>query len=206
MDLTRWFSSLSLTIAFVALVSTVWQAGRIARLTRNSHQIQVIADAFREIRSPGFLRHYRRILYFPPEELLEEGFDSLDDLRKESAYAVCYFFEHLGVLVARQLIPQDVLIATMRTLIIRSWVALEPAIDAEIATREQAYPAYMGHDFLPHFRQLVVLALSHSQEGRVTVPWFSVLAAASQRRRWARGERIRAGLQAGGEFGHDVGG
>lgn len=170
MDLTWWISSLSLTIAFAALVLTAWQARRTTRLTRNSHQIQVIADAFREIRSPGFLSHYRRVLDFPPDEVLEEGFESLDDTRKESAYAVCYFFEHLGVLVTRQLVPGDVLLVTMRTLIIRSWSALQPAIKAELAARRKAYPEHMGHDFLPHFRQLVLLALRQGQENQVTAP------------------------------------
>ena len=42
---------LSLVIASLALVVATWQARRITRLTGNAHQIQVIADAFREIRS-----------------------------------------------------------------------------------------------------------------------------------------------------------
>jgi hypothetical protein len=155
MPLTNWVSVLSLTLALLALASTIWQARRAARLTRNSHQIQVIADAFREIRSPGFLEHYRRVLDFPEGEVLDAGFESLTGPRKESAYAVSYFFEHLGVLVTRQLVPGDVLIVTMRTLIIRSWNALSPAINAELAARKKAYPEHMGHDFLPHFRQLV---------------------------------------------------
>lgn len=164
MDLTVLVSSLSLSVAFLALVSALWQARRVARLTRNAHQIQVIADAFREIRSAEFLNHYRCVLNFPETESLPEGFDSLDDPRRESAHAVCYFFEHLGVLVTRRLVSGDVLISTMRTLIIRSWYSLQPAINAELAARKAAYPEHMGHDFLPHFQQLVCLAEEYSQE------------------------------------------
>jgi hypothetical protein len=166
MTLSNWISILSFTVALLAFSVAFWQARRVARLTRNAHQIQVIADAFREIRSPSFLEDYRRVVDFPRDEVLESGFESLPSPRKESAYAVCYFFEHLGVLVTRQLIPEDVLIATMRTLIIRSWDALKPAIDAELAARRTAYPEYMGHDFLPHFRQLVDMAIRQREKPR----------------------------------------
>jgi hypothetical protein len=151
-------STLSLVIALLALAVTIWQAGRTSRLTRNAHQIQVIADVFREIRSAEFLEHYKRILDFPKSEKLEEGFESLDKDRKKSAYAVCYFFEHLGVLVTRDLMPGDVLITTMRTLIVRSWDALEYAINAERTLRATTYPQDAGSRFLPHFEDLCKLA------------------------------------------------
>lgn len=165
MPFSNWVSILSLVIALLALATAVWQVRRTARLTNNANQILVIADVFREIRSPEFLKHYRRILDFPENEALEDGFESLGDPRKQSAYAVSYFFEHLGVLVTRQLIPGDVLIATMRTMIMRSWTALQPAIRAELAARKKAYPERMGHDFLPHFRELEKIA-SHQYETR----------------------------------------
>lgn len=151
-------STLSLVVALLALAVTIRQAGRTARLTRNAHQIQVIADVFREIRSAEFLEHYKRILGFPKSEKLEKGFESLDNDRKKSAYAVCYFFEHLGVLVTRDLMPGDVLITTMRTLIVRSWDALECAIKAERTLRGTTYPQDAGRKFLPHFEDLCKLA------------------------------------------------
>ena len=67
-------ATLSLAVALLALTVTIWQAGRTARLTRNAHQIQVIADVFREIRSAEFLEHYKCILNFPKSERLEGGF------------------------------------------------------------------------------------------------------------------------------------
>jgi hypothetical protein len=91
MSFNSWVSIVSLVIALLALAVAAWQARRIARLTLNSHQIQVIADAFREIRSAEFLAHYKRILAFPKTERLAAGFESLPRRRKESAYAVCYF-------------------------------------------------------------------------------------------------------------------
>src|ERR1700759_4589847 len=105
MSFNSWVSILSLVIASLALAVTAWQAMRTARLTLDDHQIQVIADVFREIRSEAFRKHYRRILTFPNNERLPNGFESLHKRRKESAYAVCYFFEHLGVLATRALIP-----------------------------------------------------------------------------------------------------
>lgn len=158
MPLNSLISTLSLMVALLALAVTIWHARRTARLTRNAHQIQVIADVFREIRSAEFLEHYRRILDFPNSENLEEGFESLDKESKKSAYAVCYFFEHLGVLVTRNLMPDDVLISTMRTLIVRSWDALEYAIEAERAFRGTTYSQDAGHKFLPHFEELCKLA------------------------------------------------
>lgn len=150
---------LSLLIALLALTLAARQARRITRLTANAHQIQVISDAFREIRSTEFREHYRRVLSFPRDQNYSGGLESLPISQRESAYAVCYFFEHLGVLVTRQLVSGEVLISTMRTLIIRSWKALEPAISAELDLRRMTYPDYLGHDFIPHFRLLVELAM-----------------------------------------------
>ena len=170
MSSSSLISTLSLVIALLALVVAVWQARRTTRLTRNAHQIQVIADVFREIRSAEFLGHYRRILDFPKSEVLENGFNSLSEECEESAYTVGYFFEHLGVLVTRELVPGDVLITTMRTYIVRSWDALECAINAELKVRA-TYPQDAGRDFLPHFRKLCDMARTHQGDnpGLVTV-------------------------------------
>jgi hypothetical protein len=157
MPFNSWVSILSLAIALLALAVATWQATRTARLTLNAHQIQVIADVFREIRSPEFLAHYKRVLAFSKTERLPAGFESLPRRRKESAYTVCYFFEHLGVLVTRKLIPEEVLITTMRTLIVRSWDALEHAIAAELDIRK-SYSEEAGRKFLPHFKALADMA------------------------------------------------
>lgn len=162
MNHATWISLISLAIAFFALVSTALQAGRIARLTKNSHQIQVIADVFREVRSAEFLDHYRRVLSLSQAEDLGRGIEALDIELRTSIYAVAYFFEHLGVLVTRQLISGDALIATMRTLIVRSWEALEPAIEAELRIRQLECPEHAGRAFLPHFRALAAMAGSHA--------------------------------------------
>ena len=154
---------------------TAWQAMRTARLTLDDHQIQVIADVFREIRSEAFRKHYRRILTFPNNERLPNGFESLPKRRKESAYAVCYFFEHLGVLATRELIPGDVLITTMRTLIVRSWDALENAINEERKVRK-SYSEEAGHEFLPHFEHLVNMAKTQQSEKSAKVNLFRVRA------------------------------
>ena len=158
MSFNFWDSILTLIIALLAFAVAIWQARRTAKLTLKAHQIQVIADAFREIRSPEFLAHYKRVLSFPGSERLPGGFESLSRRRKESTYAVCYFFEHLGVLVTRQLVSRDVLITTMRTLIVRSWDALAPAIEEELKFRRRTYRREAGPDFLPHFRQLAKMA------------------------------------------------
>jgi hypothetical protein len=47
----------------------------------------------------------------------------------------------------------------------RSWKALQPAINAELTARRTAYPEQMGHDFLPHFRVLVQMAINEKSPG-----------------------------------------
>lgn len=173
MSFNSWISILSLVIALLALAVAAWQARRTERLALNAHQIQVIADAFREIRSVAFLEHYKHVLTFPNTERSATGFESLHEYHKESAYAVCYFFEHLGVLVARNLIAGDVLITTMRTLIVRSWDALEHVIIAERKVRE-SYQEEAGRLFLPHFEQLAEMARTQQSEKSATVNLFRI--------------------------------
>lgn len=153
---------LSLGVALLALLVSLWQALRSAKLADHANQIQVIAEAFQQVRSPQFLAHYKVVLTCPQDQSVEGGFESLDEQLRESAYAVSYFFEHLGVLVVNNLIPSDVLLSTMCTLISRSWMALENAIRAEKALRELTYQNDVGVDFLPHFKALKELARERS--------------------------------------------
>jgi hypothetical protein len=132
------------------------------RVSSNANEIQAIADIFREVRSAAFRENFDAVIAWsnkcradPSLTDLPEGFASLEPRLRESAYAVSYFFEHLGVLVCRDLVPGDVLISTMCTPLVRTWDALRPAIDAELDYRRVHFEPRAGTDFLPHFRTLV---------------------------------------------------
>jgi hypothetical protein len=148
-----------------------WQAHRNVRLASNAIEVQVVADIFRDVRSPEFRANLDAILRRPPPGDLERGFESLDESSRESAYAVSYFFEDLGVLVSNGLIRRDLILTTVSSILTRAWHALGPAIDAERAFRRHNYAGEVSPTFLPHFEALVTLAIARqSPSGRGRLP------------------------------------
>jgi hypothetical protein len=159
MDIGMWLSVLSLVVAGVAVAISARLAHRDTRVSSNANEIQAVADIFREVRSAAFRDNFDAVVTWsnkcradPSLADLPEGFASLEPRLRESAYAVSYFFEHLGVLVARDRVPGDILMSTMCTPLVRTWDALQPAIDAELEYRRSHFERRAGTDFLPHFR------------------------------------------------------
>lgn len=152
---------LSAAIAVLALLISAIHAKRNTRAISDANHIQVISDAFKEVRSAEFRRNFDIIFSCPRRgEELEEGFRSLTAQLRESAYVVCYFFEHIGLLTDRKLIDKKIFLTVMSSIMQRAWHALEPAIEAERAFRKRTYPAYISPTFLPHYERLVELANS----------------------------------------------
>jgi hypothetical protein len=159
-------SLISVALATAALTTSGWIALRHMRVASNANEIQVVADLFGEVRSAQFRTSFNAILALPADTLLEDGFESLDASLREHAYVVCYFFEHLGVLIVKGLIPGETLLATMCTPVVRAWQALLPAITAERAHRTRTYTPQMGRAFLPHFERLVRMAQARHHRSR----------------------------------------
>lgn len=154
-----WLSVLSLCLAVVALSVSWWQSHRGVAVAGNANEIQVVADIFRDVRSEEFRGKLDAVLKHSIDGPLDSGFESLGGLR-EDAYAVCYFFEDLGVLVTNGLIRRAIILDTVSSIMTRAWYALQPAIAAERAYRRRTYPAAVSPTFLPHFEQLVAMAVS----------------------------------------------
>lgn len=160
-DSSGFLSVVSLILAAVALTVSWQQARRSTQIARHANEIQVVADIFRDVRSKDFRSKFDRVVANPPDGAsLEGGFNSLQGEMRESAYAVCYFFEDLGVLVTHGLIRSEVILETVSSVLTRAWQALEPAITAEREYRQRTYPAEVSPTFLPHFERLVVMATS----------------------------------------------
>lgn len=154
-----WLSVLSFGLAVVALSVSWWQSHRGVAVAGNANEIQVVADIFRDVRSAEFRIKLDAVLNHSLDDPLDRGFESLGELR-ENAYAVCYFFEDLGVLVTNGLIRREIILDTVSSIMTRAWYALLPAITAERAYRLRTYPTDVSPTFLPHFEQLVAIAIA----------------------------------------------
>lgn len=81
---------------------------------------------------------------------------------RTSAYTVVYFFEHLGLLVAYDLVPEEFVVDFSANLIGRSWHVLEPFVRAERDHRKRTSPPGVSPNFVSHFEDLVALAIDES--------------------------------------------
>lgn len=157
-------SVITTVIAIVAVGVAVWQIRANVSGVDRSNSLPVMSDAFDEFRSAEFQGHLRRVWNDAPAEVPEGGFQALPDSWRTSAYTVTYFFEHLGLLVAYGLVPEDFVIDFSANMIGRSWRALEPFIRAERAYREKVSPDGVSVGFVAHFEHLVALTMDEKGE------------------------------------------
>ncbi|MGH3870922.1 MAG: DUF4760 domain-containing protein [Pseudonocardiaceae bacterium] len=149
----------SLVIALVAVVVAIWQVRASAASAERSNSLPVASDAFKEFRSQEFQRHLRRVWDDAPSSVPEDGFKALPVDWRESAYAVAYFFEYLGVLVAYELVPENLVVDFSANLIGSSWRVLEPFIQKERMYRRRVCGSGISPGFVTHFEHLVALTL-----------------------------------------------
>jgi hypothetical protein len=148
----------SLIIALAAVAVAIWQVRASAKATERTNSLPIMSAAFDEFRSADFQGHLRRVWNEAPADVPESGFQALPDEWRGSAYRVAYFFEYLGLLVAYELAPRDSIIDFSANLVVRSWRALEPFIEAERRYREGAGGG-VSSGFVSHFEHLVVLTM-----------------------------------------------
>jgi hypothetical protein len=148
-------SLISVVLAFIAVSVATWQARSNIRNAWHSHSHPVIAEIFREFRSPQFRESLRDLLNSPAGDAYTGGFRSLPRDRRDAAYDVCYFFEYIGELVAFGIVQEDIIIAAMGTHIMLVWSVMWPAIENERAHRMQTFSPDVPPGFLTQYEHLV---------------------------------------------------
>lgn len=153
------FSMGSSVIAVTAVLVAIWHVRTSAAASARSNALPVASAAFNEFRSKEFQGHLQAVWNQRPTEVPAGGFESLPETWRDSAYRVAYFFEYLGILVAHGLVPTDLIVDFSANLVVRSWRALEPFIEAERRhRRDTCEPANISAGFVTHFEHLVCLA------------------------------------------------
>jgi hypothetical protein len=147
--------SISLAVALAAVGVSTWQVRQTARSAARSHALPVIAEVFREFRSPEFRASVGYLLSSTPVARGDEGFASLPEEWCEKAYVVVYFFDYLGVLVSSGIINEELVIGTMGTRLVQTWIAIKPFIMMERAYRISSYPPGTPPGFLAYYEHLV---------------------------------------------------
>ncbi|MGH3972511.1 MAG: DUF4760 domain-containing protein [Pseudonocardiaceae bacterium] len=149
----------SLIIAITAVVVAVLQVRASAVAAERANSLPVASDAFNEFRSQEFQAHLQKVWNKAPLSAPEGGFQSLQEDWRDSAYTVAYFFEYLGVLVAYELVPEDIIVDFSANLLARSWYALEPFIRQGRLYRLKANTSGISPGFVTHFEHLVALTI-----------------------------------------------
>lgn len=146
---------LSTLIALGALAVAILQVRQSVKNVRKSNSLPVLSELSREWRSPELRSHSARLLTDLPTRSAEEGFDGLPEDTRESAYEWGYFCEYLGMLIASDLVPEELIISFMGTQIVQVWHALTPFIIGERTRRLRTLTPDTPSDFLPHYEHLV---------------------------------------------------
>jgi hypothetical protein len=148
-------SAFSVVIALGAVWVAVWQIRMNARQTERSNSLPVLAAAFEQYRSPAFRSEVDYLMRNVPAEVPAEGFGALPVEWRDNAYRVCYFFDHLGILVAHRMVDERVVVGAFATQAIQVWHVAEPFIRAERRHRADNYSPYASPGFLEYYEHLV---------------------------------------------------
>jgi hypothetical protein len=148
-------SLLSIVVAVVAVWVATWQVHASSKSAERSNALPVLSEIFGEWRSTEFRMSIKHLLSETPDDLGNEGFESLPTEWREHAYKVCYFLDYLGVLTTLGIIDEEVIISMMGTRLIQVWRVIEPYIMAEREFRLRAYPSDAPPGFLVYYEHLV---------------------------------------------------
>jgi len=149
MDASIIMSVIAVLISSAAIMIT-------SRNSKKSDSVMAVLNLFTEFRSAN---NARRLI---GKKLASEcsctslGWDGLPDDLKESAKNVSHFFDHLGVLVAHNLVNKEAIFGWLGGSIERNWILLAPYIDAERKIRE-------NDNYQKYFEILYETALKHPQ-------------------------------------------
>jgi hypothetical protein len=144
----------SVLTAVAALGVAVWQVRRSALMSDRSNSLPIVAAMFSEARSNEFRAHLQRIYAETPAVVPDKGFEGMPESWRDSAYAVCYFYDYLGTLAAFGIVNEKLIIGTNATHVSRVWVTLQPFIKKERAWRRKSYPSISSPGFLRYFEHL----------------------------------------------------
>jgi hypothetical protein len=158
----------SLVMSGIAVAVAFLHGQRAVSLARSANEIPVATSVYAEFRSERFREHFKAVLALdtPGSVPVDGGFAALGKA-KDSAYAVCYHFEYIGLLVAFKHFSEDVALGTMSTQLLLAWQALEPFIDSERRHRDAHYPPGVGRRFLPYYEHLIARILQRRRSDGV---------------------------------------
>jgi hypothetical protein len=152
-----WSSAASVATiigAGVVIYAAVVAVGQLKEMTKTRH-LEAMLRVYDMIASPE-ARASRRFIYSDlrsaPGKVTSEEREKIED--------VSVMLDRVGALVSAGLVPQDLLFASHREMIIRSWDKLAPYV---AYNRLHRYPS-----FASHFEQLASLARNHQTTAKDT--------------------------------------
>jgi hypothetical protein len=146
----------SIVIALAALWVAVWQTRENSRASAIMNSSPIAADIWPEWRSEEFREHMLTVVNSRPAPGVSTGWmkDLPSDYRT-SAYAVIYYFNQVGTLVAFNLVSENLVVGVLGSWIVQTWRALEPVIIRERRHRADTYPPEAPANFSDYFEHLV---------------------------------------------------
>jgi hypothetical protein len=160
----------SIIIALAALWVAIWQTRENSRVSAVMNSSPIAADIWSEWRSEKFRQHMLKVVNSKP--LPDSDLGRMQDLPPDyrtSAYAVVYYFNQVGTLVAFGLVSENLVIGVLGSWIMQTWRALEPVIIRERRHRIDTYPADAPANFSDYFEHLVQRVLDLGGRGAMNV-------------------------------------
>lgn len=142
-DISLALSIIALLVS-IASVVIVYQQTHILQKT---NMLPLLVDLFAELRSPEFKAHQTYVY----NTLIKEcdpnktGFMELPPAAALHVLPVSHFFDSLGILVARRIVPEDIVLAFAGGPIEKTWYILEPYIRRERESRNGPYQDFFEH-------------------------------------------------------------
>lgn len=157
--LTLGVTTAAAAIAFGSAFAALGAARQQNQIAEGSKSLQAVVEIFREHRDAQQVsaRHWIRDELrdrLGGASLSTDGFRSLTELEKERILRVAFFYDDIGVMVARRIIELDLVSGYLGTSVLEIWNIVGQAVQSQSPERETVI----------HFENLVTLLNQETPE------------------------------------------
>jgi hypothetical protein len=155
MDVT---AVISLVISIISLAAAVYIGVKQYLTQRKANNVPVF-ELLKQIEDPTFLDNFDFITGELKDYDPDQGLIGMPAEARKKVLAVCYFFQHLAMIMYLDLIDERVFTAYFRARTVAVWAAVEPFV-----RKERVLNPATGPEFLKLLEAFVIKAKRNSPE------------------------------------------
>jgi hypothetical protein len=134
---------ISLSISAISLIIAAYIGVRQYIIQRSSNSVSANFEILRQVQEPGFHDSFEFVVEKLREYSPEAGLRGLPVDVRNKIRNVCYFFQHIAMLMFLDLIDEQAFTAYFRARTVAAWEAVEPFVKKEREVNHSTGPEFL---------------------------------------------------------------